>query len=152
MFRRKKVKRVICANLSREDILFRYLVEKVEKIKEEAILVPKPMSPEERCEAFAEKYKDIELCACPLCNSKSRLHVSLRQYTQTEGFAGGYDINVKIGCTNCTCGLDPRLIYTNIRFSDEKDDDQKVEEIVSSYAQEWNTRYDDLEGAKNVLL
>ena len=144
MFRRK---RVILDYLFCEDPLSRFLREEVEKAK----LIRKPISPEERCEAFSEKYKDIVLRSCPLCNNKSRLNVSLRKYTQTEGFPGGYDINVKIGCTNCTCGLDPRLIYTNIRFSDEEDDDQKVEEIVSSYTREWNIRYDDLGGDKNVI-
>ena len=125
----------------REDILTRYLREEVEKAKAK----PKSISPKERTEIFKEKYKDIELRPCPICNSKALLIISLREYTQSEGFAGGYDITSKIDCTNCTCGLAPKLIYTNIRFSDEKDNDEKVDEIVSTYLKEWNTRYDDHE-------
>ena len=125
----------------REDILTRYLREEVEKEKTK----PKPISAKERSEFFMEKYKGVELRPCPICNSKARLNIFLREYTQTEGFAGGYDITAKIDCTKCTCGLAPKLIYTNIRFSEEKDNDEKVDEIVSTYLEEWNIRYDDYE-------
>lgn len=138
MFRRKE--KIIHEHIG-EDILTRYIREAVEEAKKK----PKPISPQERTEIFKEKYKGIELRPCPICNKKARLNISLRTYTQTEGFAGGYDITSKIDCTNCTCGLAPKLIYTNIRFANEKDNDEKVDEIVSIYVQEWNTRYDDSE-------
>ena len=137
MFKKKKM---IWEDSVRNDIFFRYLREEVEKTK----LISKPISASERCEFFVEKYKDIELRPCPICNSKSQLTIFLREYTQCEGFAGGYDINAKIVCSKCTCGLEPKIIYTNIRFNNEKDDDSKVEETIFSYVQLWNTRYDDV--------
>ena len=106
---------------------------------------PKPITPEERCEAFMDKYKDLELHPCPLCNGQSRLTISLRKFTQYEGFAGGYKINAKIHCSKCKCGLDRQLLYTNILFSGESDNIERVDEIVSSYVKEWNGRYDDLD-------
>ena len=123
------------------DLLTRYLIEEIERNKHR----PKPISPQERCEYFTAKYKDIELRTCPLCNSQSYLTISLREYTQNEGFAGGYDINAKIGCLKCKCGLDAQLLYTNIRFSGDQDNIEHVDEIVFTYAKEWNTRYDDFE-------
>lgn len=106
---------------------------------------PKPITPRERCEAFRDKYKNIELRPCPLCNSKALLIISLREYTQTEGFAGGYDIFAKISCSKCKCGLDEEFLYTNIRSSDEPDNIKHVDGIISAYVKEWNERYDDLD-------
>ena len=42
------------------------------------------------------------------------------------------------------------MLYTNICFSNEKNNDEKVDEIVSSYVQEWNTRYDDYEKLRSA--
>ena len=106
---------------------------------------PKSITPEERCEAFMDKYKDFELRPCPLCNSQSRLTISLSKFTQNEGFAGGYNINAEIHCSKCNCGLDEVLLYTNIRFSGESDDIDHVDEIICEYVKKWNARYDDLD-------
>ena len=130
----------ICVG-GKTDLLTTYLLEKIEEEKQK----PKPILPEELCKTFENKYKSIELRSCPLCNSKSRLKISLHKYTQMEGFAGGYYINAKIHCSKCKCGLDKVSLYTNIRFSDESDNIERVDEIVSSYVKEWNERYDDLD-------
>ena len=121
----------------REDTLTRYLREAVEKAK----ATPKSISPKERTEIFKEKYKDLELLPCPICNSKALLIISLREYTQTEGFAGGYDIFAKISCSKCMCGLEPQHLYTNIRFQNESDNIDNVDETVFAYVKQWNVRY-----------
>lgn len=121
----------------REDLLTRYLREAIENAKAK----PKSISPKERTEIFKEKYKDIELRSCPICNSKALLIISLREYTQTEGFAGGYDIFAKISCSKCLCGLEPQHLYTNIRFQNESDNIDDVDETVFAYVKQWNVRY-----------
>lgn len=126
---------------NKTDLLTSIIIEKVEEEKRK----PKPISPEELCKTFEDKYKNIELRTCPLCNAQSRLEISLYKYTQNEGFAGGYNINAKIHCSKCKCGLDRQLLYTNILFSGESDNIERVDETVLAYVKEWNARFEDLD-------
>lgn len=108
----------------------------------------KSMSSEERREFFANRYKNIVLRSCPLCNNQAALSIFLKKYRQTEGFAGGYDINAKIECKNCTCGLDTKLLYTNITFGNETFTEADVDETVALYVKRWNERYNDEDAIK----
>ena len=59
-------------------------------------------------------------------------------YDGSTGLGGGYHIYAKIKCGKCSCSLDPVDLYTNIY-----DLRNEPDELVSNYAQKWNTRYSD---------
>lgn len=124
------------------DLLIRYVKEFLDE-EEQMRQRNKKMSAEELLDAITKKFEDTQLRSCPLCDNKALLQITLRKYTQFEGFAGGYDINAKICCSKCKCGLSKELLYTNITFGNESDGLEQIDEIVSNYVKQWNVRYDD---------
>ena len=94
------------------------------------------------------KFISVELRECPICRSASCLEFILKEYTQMEGLAGGYDIFALIHCERCDCRLKEYSVFTNIFNSSEftYTVDMAYEKIVEAI-DKWNTRI----GEKNEL-
>lgn len=93
-----------------------------------------PKTIQEKIEEFKQKFSNVELRCCPICNSPSALKFDYWESSAND-MPGAYRIFAKIGCVNCGCGLCEEELETNI-YAIQRNPNR----IVEDYIEKWNFR------------
>ena len=94
----------------------------------------KPKTIPQKIEEFKQKFSNVELRSCHICNSPSALKFYYWESSAND-MPGAYRIYAKIGCVNCGCGLCEEELETNI-YAIQRNPDR----IVEDYVEKWNLR------------
>lgn len=81
-----------------------------------------------------EKYSNLKIENCPICDSNAKLSFSIHSSNDSWGLPAGYAIDCEIRCSKCSCNFDYYTVFNG--------EYEKIEKKVNDYVSKWNTRFD----------